>query len=76
MVPWNGKRGIRMDNMFSQEFLRDINYRARFVRKLEVVRLNDPEKYFALAKQHNIKPGKFHTLPGRELMEMCERSEK
>lgn len=57
--------------MFTQEFLRDINYRARFVRKLEGVRFNDAEKYFALAKEHNIKLGKFHTLPGRELMEMC-----
>ena len=58
--------------MFTQEFLKDINYRARFVRKLEVIRLNNPQKYFALTREHNIKPKKFYTLPGRELMEICE----
>lgn len=57
--------------IFTQEFLREINYKVPFIRQLEALRLQEREKYFNLAKQANIKPGKFHTLPGRELMEIC-----
>lgn len=56
--------------MFTQEFLNNMNYKARLLRKLEAARINQYEKYSTLAREHNIKPSKFNTLPVKKLREI------
>jgi hypothetical protein len=56
--------------IFTKEFLNNMNYKARLIRKLEEAKIHNPGKYSTLAREYNINPQRFNTLPVKELREI------
>ena len=61
-----------MCNVFSQEFIREMNYRAKLLRKAEALRKSDNLKYSKLIEKHQVEHRRLYILPIEKLKALVE----
>lgn len=61
-----------MQEIFSEEFLREMNYKADLLRKLEVFRKSDNLKYSKLVDEHNLQHKRLYSLSVEKLKELVQ----
>ena len=62
--------------IFDQEFLREMNFRAKLLKKAEALRKLDNLKYSKLVDKHNVEHGRLYLLPIEKLKALVEEMEK
>ena len=60
------------EKIFSQEFIREMNYRAKLLRKAETLRKSDNLKYSKLIEKYQVEHGRLYILPIERLKELVE----
>ena len=56
--------------IFDQEFLREMNFKAKLIKKTEALRKSDNLKYSSLIEKHKLEHGKLYLLPVDRLKEL------
>ena len=56
--------------IFDQEALREMNFKAKLIRKTEALRKSDNVKYSVLIEKHKAEYGKLYLLPIDRLKEL------
>ena len=59
-----------MCNVFSQEFIREMNYRASLIERVEALRKSDNREYSKLIEKHRVEHGRLYILPIERLKEL------
>ena len=58
------------EKIFSQEFIREMNYRANLLKKAEALRKSDNRRYSKLIEKHRVEHGRLYILPIERLKEL------
>ena len=58
--------------IFSKEALREMNFKAKLIRKAEALRKSDNVKYSSLIEKHKVEHGKLYLLPVDRLKGLVE----
>jgi len=58
------------EKIFSQEFIREMNYRAKLLRKAEALRKSDNLKYSKLIEKYQVEHRRLYMLPIERLKEL------
>jgi len=60
------------EKIFSQEFIREMNYRAKLLRKAETLRKSDNLKYSKLIEKHRVEYRRLYILAIEKLKALVE----
>lgn len=64
-----------MTSLFNEEFLRELNFKARLIHKAETLRKSDNIKYSKLVDKYGAQHRKLNYLPIQQLKQLIQEIE-